>query len=51
MQLVTTALRHATEDSSFLNDDDKVEAYEEDDESVEEYADEEIDAENAIDTE
>ena len=49
-QPVITAPRHVIEDSSFLNDDDEVEAFEEDDESVEEDADEEIDAENDIDT-
>ena len=43
------ATRH--DDSSFLNNDDEVEVFDEDDESVEEYADEETNAENDIDTE
>ena len=47
VQPVTNALRHVTNDSSFLNDDDEVELSDEDDESVEEYTD----AENDIDTE
>ena len=51
VQPVTNALRHITDDSSFLNDDDEVELSDEDDESVETYTDEETDAENDIDTE
>ncbi|KAL5579308.1 hypothetical protein UlMin_011750 [Ulmus minor] len=51
MQPVTNASRHVTDDSSFLNDVDEVELFDEEDESVEEYADEETDAENDIDME
>ncbi|KAL5559557.1 hypothetical protein UlMin_035768 [Ulmus minor] len=51
LQPVTNASRPVTDDSSFLNDADEVELYDEEEESVEEYADEETDAENEIDTE
>ena len=51
VQPITNALRHVIDDSSFLNDDDEVELYDEDDESVADYVDEETDAENDIDTE
>lgn len=51
MQLVTNTLRHVTDDSSFLNNDDEVEHSDEDDESVEVYVDKEIDAANDFDTE
>ena len=52
VQSVTTALRHVTEDSSFLNDDDEEDVSEEDDETIKEYADEETDDGNdVVDTE
>ena len=51
VQPINTAPRNVTEDASFFNDDDEVDAYEEDDESVEEYANEKIDEENDSDIE
>ena len=51
VQPFTTAPQNVNESTSFLNDDDVEDVFEEDDETVVEYTDEETDDGNDVDTE